>query len=111
MTQPRKAERVRTLMSAQVMYGAAPAIDCIVKNFSPAGVRLEISDRTPLPNEFDLNIPAQGPHLSRAASPGAATASSARNSSRQRQRGAAGNDGDQLSRLMKTELRRQASTS
>ena len=60
MTQPRKAERVRTLMSAQVMYGAAPAIDCIVKNFSPAGVRLEISDRTPLPNEFELNIPHKG---------------------------------------------------
>lgn len=60
MTQPRKAERVRSFMSAQVMYGSAPAIDCVVKNFSIAGVRLEICDRMPLPNEFELNIPHKG---------------------------------------------------
>ena len=60
MTQPRKAERIRSFMSAQVMFGAAPAIDCLVKNFSSAGVRLELADRLPLPNEFDLNIPHKG---------------------------------------------------
>ena len=60
MIQARKAERFRSFMSAQVMFNTAPAIDCLVKNFSPAGVRLEISDRTPLPNEFDLNIPHKG---------------------------------------------------
>jgi len=60
MTQPRKAERVRSFMSAQVMFNSAPAIDCLVKNFSTAGVRLEISDGMPLPNEFELNIPHKG---------------------------------------------------
>lgn len=60
MTQPRKVERVRSFMSAQVMFNAMPAIDCVVRNYSNAGVRLEIPDRTPLPNEFDLNIPHKG---------------------------------------------------
>ena len=60
MTQPRKAERVRSFMSAQVMFAAAPAIDCVVRNFSAAGVRLEIADGMPLPNEFELNIPHKG---------------------------------------------------
>ena len=60
MTQTRKAERVRSFMSAQVMFNGAPAIDCVVKNFSLAGVRLEIADGMPLPNEFELNIPHKG---------------------------------------------------
>ena len=60
MTQPRKAERVRSFMSAQVMFNSTPAIDCVVKNFSLAGVRLEIADGMPLPNEFELNIPHKG---------------------------------------------------
>ncbi len=60
MTQPRKAERIRSLLSAQVIFANAPSVGCIVKNFSPAGVRLEIPDRMPLPNEFDLHIPHKG---------------------------------------------------
>jgi len=60
MTQPRKAERVRSLLSAQVSFKNGSAMECIVKNFSPAGVRLEIADGTPLPNEFDLMIPHKG---------------------------------------------------
>lgn len=60
MTQPRKAERIRSLMSAQVTFANAPSVSCIVKNFSPAGVRLEIPDGMPLPNEFDLHIPHKG---------------------------------------------------
>ncbi len=60
MTQPRKAERVRSFLSAQVIFSKAPAVDCLVKNFSPAGVRLEIADGMPLPNEFELSIPHKG---------------------------------------------------
>ena len=60
MTQPRKVDRVRSFMSAQVMFNTMPAIDCVVRNYSDAGVRLEIPDRMPLPNEFDLNIPHKG---------------------------------------------------
>ena len=60
MTQPRKAERIRSLLSAQVIFANAPSVSCIVKNFSPAGVRLEIPDRMPLPNEFELHIPHKG---------------------------------------------------
>jgi len=57
MTQFRKAERLRSFLSAQVVAGNSPPVECVVKNFSTAGVRLEIADRTPLPAEFELNIP------------------------------------------------------
>ena len=58
MPQPRKAERVRSLLSARIVYNKnASSIDCVVKNISSAGVRLEIGDGTALPAEFDLNIP------------------------------------------------------
>ena len=60
MTQPRKAERVRSLLRAQVVFANSSSIECVVRNFSPAGVRLEIADGLPLPNEFDLNIPHKG---------------------------------------------------
>ena len=60
MTQPRRTERVRSLLRAQVMFANASTIECVVRNFSPAGVRLEIADGMPLPSEFELNIPHKG---------------------------------------------------
>ena len=60
MTQPRKAERVRSLLSAQVSFANGSPMACVIKNISSAGVRLEIADSTPLPSEFDLAIPHKG---------------------------------------------------
>ena len=61
MPETRKAERIRSLLRAQVIYNnASSTIDCVVKNFSTHGVRLEIADSTALPAEFDLSIPHKG---------------------------------------------------
>jgi hypothetical protein len=58
MAETRKAERVRSLLRAHVIYNNNNStIDCVVKNFSPYGVRLEIPDNTALPAAFDLSIP------------------------------------------------------
>ena len=61
MSQPRKAERVRSLLSAQVIFNKnASTIDCVVKNIASAGARLQIADGIALPTEFDLSIPHKG---------------------------------------------------
>ncbi|MFV0281650.1 MAG: PilZ domain-containing protein [Rhodoblastus sp.] len=60
MEESRKSERVRSLYRAQIMFGSIAAVECLVKNFSSTGVRLEIADGTPLPKEFKLNIPHKG---------------------------------------------------
>ena len=58
MTSPRKDERIRSLLSGQVIFNQrASTIDCVVKNISAGGARLEITDSTALPAEFELSIP------------------------------------------------------
>jgi hypothetical protein len=58
MSELRKADRVRSLLSAHVIFNkGASTFDCVVKNISTIGARLEIGDAIALPNEFDLSIP------------------------------------------------------
>ncbi len=61
MSEARKSERVRSLLSARIVFGNnSSTLDCVVKNFSSAGARLQISDTLALPTEFDLFIPHRG---------------------------------------------------
>jgi hypothetical protein len=61
MAESRKADRIRALMSAQVIFNkGASTFDCVVKNISTTGARLEITDSTALPADFDLHIPHKG---------------------------------------------------
>ncbi len=61
MSEARKSERVRSLLSARIIFGNnSSTLDCVVKNFSSAGARLQISDTLALPTEFDLFIPHRG---------------------------------------------------
>lgn len=61
MSDARKAERVRSLLSGQVQFNNnASTLDCVIKNISGDGARLAIGDSTALPAEFDLNIPHKG---------------------------------------------------
>ena len=61
MSEARKSERVRSLLSARIVFGNnSSTLDCVVKNFSTAGARLQISDTLALPTEFDLFIPHRG---------------------------------------------------
>ncbi|MDE2364478.1 MAG: PilZ domain-containing protein [Hyphomicrobiales bacterium] len=57
----RKAERVRSLLSARVVFNDSKStLDCVIRNISPVGARLEIADSMALPTEFELQIPTKG---------------------------------------------------
>ena len=61
MSDTRKVERVRSLLRGQVIFNkASSTIDCVVRNISSAGARLEIADSMALPAEFELDIPHKG---------------------------------------------------
>lgn len=57
----RKAERLRTLMGARVVFnGGNSTLDCQVRNISATGARLAISGAAILPSEdFLLVVPAR----------------------------------------------------
>ena len=61
MEDTRKVERARSLLSGHVIFNkGASTFDCVVRNISSAGARLEIADSMALPAEFDLDIPHKG---------------------------------------------------
>ena len=61
MSDTRKTERVRSLLRGQVIFNkGSSTFDCVVRNISTAGARLEIADSMALPAEFDLDIPHKG---------------------------------------------------
>ncbi|WP_349369594.1 PilZ domain-containing protein [Salinarimonas sp.] len=54
----RGAPRRRTLMSAQIRYsGGAVTADCVVRNISDTGAKIDVSAGIVLPERFDLVIP------------------------------------------------------
>ncbi len=54
----RRAPRNRSLLHGKVVYNDGLAsMDCVVRNQSPGGMRLAISQVVVLPDEFDLHIP------------------------------------------------------
>jgi hypothetical protein len=54
----RRAPRNRSLLQGRVVYNDGLAsMDCVVRNQSPGGMRLAISQAVILPDEFDLHIP------------------------------------------------------
>lgn len=56
-----RAERVRSLLRAQAVYNNGNAsIDCVVRNMSDSGARIETPNQTALPGEFDLHVPHKG---------------------------------------------------
>mgnify|MGYP002382261981 FL=1 len=61
MPDSRKTDRFRSLLRGHVVFnGGASTYDCIVRNVSPAGARLDMADSVALPTEFDLDIPHRG---------------------------------------------------
>lgn len=54
----RRSKRRIALMPARILYNKGMIqLDCIVRNLSEDGVKLQISGAIPLPDEFDLLIP------------------------------------------------------
>jgi hypothetical protein len=58
MSDTQRAERVRSLLRAQIVFNrGATTIDCVVKNISHSGVRIEVAESVTVPDEFDLRVP------------------------------------------------------
>lgn len=52
----RKASRRRTLKTGSITFNRAGAIDCKVRNLSPAGALLEVAGQVGIPDDFVLVI-------------------------------------------------------
>ena len=58
MLKERQSARSRSLLKATVrFYNRNLTFDCIVRNISPTGARLDVDAAYVLPNEFELDIP------------------------------------------------------
>ena len=61
MDHARESERVRTFLKAVIEFNkGASKVDCLVKNISGTGARLEVTSAVGLPIEFSLHIPHRG---------------------------------------------------
>ncbi|GAC1547481.1 MAG: hypothetical protein NVS2B5_00380 [Beijerinckiaceae bacterium] len=61
MPESRKSERLKSLLRARIIFnGGSSTIDCLIKNVSAHGMRLELHDSLSVPGEFDLEVPHKG---------------------------------------------------
>jgi hypothetical protein len=61
MPEARRSERLKSLLGARIIFnGGSSTIDCLIKNVSAHGMRLEIADGLSVPGEFDLEVPHKG---------------------------------------------------
>jgi PilZ domain len=61
MPEARRSERVKTLLSAQIIFNnRMSTISCVIKNISSTGAKLALADAMPVPHEFELYIPQKG---------------------------------------------------
>ncbi len=57
----RSSERIRAFLRAQIIFNnRMSTIDCIIKNISPTGARIALSDTLTVPAEFEIYIPQRG---------------------------------------------------
>lgn len=58
MVEARRAERIRSFLRARIVFNhGATTLDCVVRNLSATGAKLELSSAISVPTEFDLEIP------------------------------------------------------
>jgi hypothetical protein len=57
----RRSERLKSLLRAKIVFsGGSSTIDCLIRNVSAHGMRLEIAESLSVPGEFDLEVPHKG---------------------------------------------------
>jgi hypothetical protein len=57
-SEKRQETRKRTFLKGRILFNkGASSMDCLVRDLSEAGARLELSETTTLPEVFDLFIP------------------------------------------------------
>lgn len=61
MVEVRKNERVRSFLRARIVFNNQnTTIECIVKNISRSGAKIQLDNSLSLPTHFDLDIPQRG---------------------------------------------------
>ena len=61
MTDIRRADRIRCLLRAQIIFNnRMSTVDCTIKNISETGAKLVLANTLSVPNEFELHIPQKG---------------------------------------------------
>jgi hypothetical protein len=60
-TNLRTVERIRSFLRAQIVFNnRMSTIDCIIKNISPAGAKIALSNLLAVPTEFEIYVPQKG---------------------------------------------------
>lgn len=61
MTERRTSPRQRSYLGGRIAFNTrASTMDCLVRNFTATGAKLEMSSAVMLPDAFDLAIPCKG---------------------------------------------------
>lgn len=61
MVESRQAERIRSFLRAKIRFNNQNStVDCIVRNISETGAKIELDKATSVPSLFDLEIPQKG---------------------------------------------------
>ncbi len=61
MVEARRSERVRSFLRARILFNnGASTIECMIKNISTHGAKIEIAHSLSVPTEFDLEVPQRG---------------------------------------------------
>ena len=58
MQERRRVTRSRVLKGAKIIIGSASTIDCVVRNVTNSGVRIQIANTVDLPETLDLTLDA-----------------------------------------------------
>jgi hypothetical protein len=56
MDNKRDSPRLRTIKGGSILFGFAPAIDCIIRNMSKTGAMLAVESPVGIPDDFILLI-------------------------------------------------------
>ena len=58
MQERRKVTRSRVLKGAKIIIGSASTLDCVVRNVTNSGARIQIANTVDLPETLDLTLDA-----------------------------------------------------
>ena len=62
----RLAPRRHTMIEAEIVFeGGRSRLDCLIRNLSDTGAKLEVAKVASVPQSFDLLVPGHYPHPSR----------------------------------------------
>jgi hypothetical protein len=61
MIEARRAERIRSFLRARIIFNNHQStIDCVIKNISKTGAKIELDNAMSIPDAFELEVPQKG---------------------------------------------------